>query len=191
MPTEIQEDQTFTKITAADPVLSNRQFESCKFISCDLANANLGGMLFIDCLFEDCNLSQANVANTGFQHIKFKQCKLNGLNFSKSLDFLMEMYFDNCVLDKAIFYQKKNKRTTFRDCSMIATDLTEADLSDCKFHNCNMDRAVFDQTILKNADLSTSYNFIIDPDNNDIKKAKFSVHGLPGLLVKFGIEVKG
>jgi len=72
---------------------------------------------------------------------------------------------------------------------MIATDLSEADLSDCKFHNCNMERTVFDQTILRNADLSTSYNFIIDPDNNDIKKAKFSVHGLPGLLMKYGIEI--
>jgi len=105
----IQEDQTFTKISAADPVLASRQFEGCKFINCDLANANLGGILFIDCLFEGCNLAQANIANTGFQHIKFKQCKLNGLNFSKSQDFLMKMFFDDCVLDNVVFYQKKNK----------------------------------------------------------------------------------
>jgi uncharacterized protein YjbI with pentapeptide repeats len=72
---------------------------------------------------------------------------------------------------------------------MIETDLTEADLTDCKFDNCNLHRAFFSQTVLKNADLSTSYNFIIDADNNDIKKAKFSVHGLAGLLVKYDIKV--
>ena len=53
-----------------------------------------------------------------------------------------------------------------------------------------MQRAFFDHTILKNADLSTSYNFIIDPDNNDINKAKFSVHGLAGLLAKYDIVIR-
>ncbi|MFI5160802.1 MAG: pentapeptide repeat-containing protein [Sphingobacteriales bacterium] len=191
MPPEIQEDQTFTRLTATDPVFTHRQFENCKFVNCDLANANLSGILFIDCLFEDCNLSLANVSTSGFQHIKFKGCKLSGLNFSRSQDFLMEMHFDNCILDNAVFYKKKNRKTTFRDCSMIETDLTEADLTDCKFDNCNLHRAFFSQTILTNADLSTSYNFIIDPDNNVIKKAKFSVHGLAGLLMKYSIEIKG
>jgi len=189
MPPEIQEDQTFTRITATDPVFSSRQFENCKFVNCDLANANLGGILFIDCVFEDCNLSIANVSNTGLQHIRFKHCKLSGLNFSRSLDFLMEMHFDGCILDNAVFFKKKNKKAVFKDCSMVETDLTEADLTDCKFENCNLQRAFFDQTILKNADLSTSYNFVIDPDNNDIKRAKFSVHGLAGLLAKYDIKV--
>lgn len=186
---EIQEDQTFTRITVSHPIFNSRQFENCKFVNCDLSNANLGGILFIDCVFEDSNLSLANMSGTGLQHIRFKHCKLSGLNFSRSLDFLMEMHFDNCILDNAVFYKKKNKKAVFKDCSMIETDLTEADLSDCKFDNCNMQRTFFDQTILKNADLSTSYNFIIDPDNNDIKKAKFSVHGLAGLLVKYDIKV--
>jgi len=72
---------------------------------------------------------------------------------------------------------------------MVETDFTKADLTDTTFGNCNLSRAFFDGTVLKNADLSSSYNFIIDPDNNDIKKAKFSVQGLPGLLVKYGIRV--
>jgi len=185
----ILEDQTFTKITAADPVLACRQFEYCKFMSCDLASADLTNILFIECIFEDCNLSLANMSGTGLQNIRFKNCKLNGVNFSRGLDFLMEMHFEGCVLDKAVFYKKKNKKAVFKDCSMIETDLAEADLSDCKFDNCNMERASFDQTRLKNADLSTSYNFIIDPDNNDIKKAKFSVHGLAGLLAKYDISI--
>ncbi|HVS94543.1 MAG TPA: pentapeptide repeat-containing protein [Mucilaginibacter sp.] len=189
MSASIHEDRTFTKITAADPVLASRQFEYCKFISCDLSGADFSNILFIDCVFEDCNLSLANLSNAGLQNIRFKNCKFSGVNFGRSLDFLMEMHFDGCNLDNAIFYKKKNKKAIFKDCSMIETDLTEADLSDCKFDNCNMHRATFDQTILKSADLSSSYNFIIDPDNNMIKGAKFSVHGLPGLLVKYGIEV--
>ena len=72
---------------------------------------------------------------------------------------------------------------------MIETDLTEADLTEAKFENCNLNRAFFEHTILRGADIRTSYNFIIDPDNNDIKKAKFSMHGLQGLLAKYDIKV--
>ena len=72
---------------------------------------------------------------------------------------------------------------------MIETDFTEADLSDCKFNNCNLKNAFFSRTVLKNADLSSSYNFIIDPDDNIVKKAKFSLHGLPGLLAKYDIRI--
>ncbi|WP_419802798.1 hypothetical protein [Mucilaginibacter sp.] len=39
------------------------------------------------------------------------------------------------------------------------------------------------------ADFSSAYNFSIDPENNRIKKAKFSVAGLPGLLEKFGLKI--
>jgi len=189
MPPEIQEDQTFTRIAAANAVFANRQFENCKFVNCDLSSANLGGILFIDCVFEDCNLSLANMSNAGLQNIRFKHCKLSGVNFTKSVDFLFELHFEGCILDNAVFFRKKNKKAIFKDCSMVETDLTEAELSDSKFDNCNLHCAFFSQTILTGADLSTSYNFIIDPDNNTIKKAKFSVHGLAGLLVKYGIVV--
>ena len=188
MPGEIQEDKTFTKIKA-DDIAALQTFENCTFLACDFSNANLGGKLFADCRFEDCNLALANVNDTGLQNIRLKHCKLSGVNFTKSRDFLFEMHFENCILDNAVFFKKKNKKAVFRDCSLIETDFTEADLTDVKFENCNLHRAFFERTALKNADFSTSYNFIIDPDNNDIKKAKFSAQGLPGLLAKYDIRI--
>jgi uncharacterized protein YjbI with pentapeptide repeats len=188
MTDNIREDETFTKIKA-DDMRGIQTFENCRFVSCDFSYADLQNILFIDCRFEDCNLSLANVSNTGFQNINFKHCKLSGVNFSKSRDFLFGLHFDNSILDNAVFFKKKNKKANFKDCSMVETDFTEADLTDVKLDNCNLLRAFFDRTILKNADLSTSYNFTIDPDNNDIKKAKFSVQGLPGLLAKYDIKI--
>lgn len=185
------EDQTFTKITADLFRGGNRTFEQCKFISCNLANAYLDGIIFIDCVFEDCNLLLLSAGDTGWQNVVFKRCKVSGVNFSKSRDFLFEVHFEGCILDNAIFYQKKNKKARFTDCSMIETDLTEADLTDAKFINCNLDKAFFSRTILKNADLRSSYNFTIDPDENIIKKAMFSLHGLPGLLARYDIKIEG
>jgi uncharacterized protein YjbI with pentapeptide repeats len=187
---EIIEDQIFTKISTEE-VTSYKQFEHCRFVNCDFSYANFGGIVFMDCAFEECNLSVVKLADSGLQNIVFKYCKLSGADFSKSRDFLFEASFDNCNLDNAIFYKKKNKTAKFTNCSMVETDFTEADLTDVEFISCNLNRAFFDRTVLKNADLRTSYNFTIDPDNNDIKKARFSVHGLPGLLSRYDIRIEG
>jgi len=191
MVPEIIEDKTFTKITAADIVGLKRTFENCKFISSDLSYADLSRMVFINCQVEACNLSLIKLSDTGLQDVQFNDCKLSGADFSKSVDFLFEVNFTNCILDNAIFYKKKNKGAKFTDCSMVETDFTEADLTDAHFNNCNLNRAFFNRTILKNADFRTSYNFIIDPDINNLKKARFSVHGLPGLLAKYDIRIEG
>ncbi|BAU56041.1 pentapeptide repeat-containing protein [Mucilaginibacter gotjawali] len=191
MTPDIIEDETFTKISAAAIVGHKRTYENCAFVNCDLSYAHLSGMVFIGCRFEDCNLSLAQLADTGLQDLHFKDCKLSGADFSKSRDFLFEVNFENCILDNAIFYKKKNKGAKFKDCSMVETDFTEADLTDAHFNNCNLNRAFFSRTILKNADLRTSYNFTIDPDNNNLKKARFSAHGLAGLLAKYDIRIEG
>jgi len=190
MVPEIIEDKTFTKVTAETIAGPKRTFENCKFINSDLSYADLSGMVFISCRFEGCNLSLVKLSDTALQDIQFKDCKLSGADFSKSRDFLFEVNFNNCILDNAIFYKKKNKGAKVTDCSMVETDFTEADLTDVQFINCNLNRAFFNRTTLKNADFRTSYNFIIDPDINNIKKARFSVHGLPGLLAKYDIRVE-
>ncbi|WP_295669281.1 pentapeptide repeat-containing protein, partial [uncultured Mucilaginibacter sp.] len=106
---DIIEDETFTKISAAAISGHKRTYENCAFVNCDLSYAHLSGMVFIGCRFEDCNLSLAQLADTGLQGLRFKNCKLSGADFSKSRDFLFEVSFENCILDNAIFYKKKNK----------------------------------------------------------------------------------
>lgn len=191
MPSQLIEDKIFTKITAETLSGYNSTYENCSFVNSDLSYADLSSITFVNCSFEGCNLTLVRLSDTGLQDIRFKDCKLSGADFSKSRDFLFEVKFDGCILDNAIFYKKKNKGAKFTDCSMIETDFTEVDLTDAAFVNCNLNRAFFSRTILKNADLRTSYNYTIDPDTNMLKKARFSVHGLPGLLAKYDIRIEG
>lgn len=51
-------------------------------------------------------------------------------------------------------------------------------------------RAVFQQTNLEKTDFTTAYNFVFDPESNRMRKARFSVYGLPGLLEKYGLEIE-
>jgi len=48
---------------------------------------------------------------------------------------------------------------------------------------------VFENTILEKVDFSTSFNYSIDPEMNKIKKAKFSLPEVIGLLNKYDIEI--
>jgi len=49
--------------------------------------------------------------------------------------------------------------------------------------------ATFDKATLEKADFRTAINYSIDPTNNRIKKAKFSLLGVVGLLDKFDISI--
>ncbi len=190
MSLEIIEDEAFVKIPASRIEGSKNAFENCTFTNCDFSNAHFYASVFTGCRFEGCNMHLISLSEAGLQDVKFKDCKLSGVDFSKCRDFLFEVNFENCILDNAIFFKRKIKGTIFKDCSMMETDFTEADLTDAKFLNCNLNRAFFDRTILKNADLRSSYNFTIDPDNNNLKKTRFSLHGLPGLLSKYDIKIE-
>jgi hypothetical protein len=50
--------------------------------------------------------------------------------------------------------------------------------------------ALFDRSVLEKADFTSAVHYRIDPNINQIKKAKFSLEGLPGLLSAYQIEIK-
>ena len=182
----LQQDQTFEKIH----VLEGYKYENCRFVNCDFSRASFAGIVFIDCEFDQCNLLLVETDDTGMQDVKFSNCKLSGVNFGKCREFAFGVSFSYCVLDNAVFYKRKMKGIKFIECSMLETDFTECDLTSAMFQNCNLQNAFFEKTILRQSDFRSSYNFIIDPDKNDIRKAKFSLYGLPGLLMKYGITVE-
>lgn len=70
-------------------------------------------------------------------------------------------------------------------------DFTECDLAGAMFSECDLARATFDNTNLEKADFRSSYNYSIDPEKNRMKKAKFSLTGVVGLLDKYDIVIDG
>jgi fluoroquinolone resistance protein len=113
-----------------------------------------------------------------------------GLNFSLCNDFLFEASFLNCNLDYCSFFQKKMKKAKFSDCSMKEADLAEVDLTMAVFQQCDLENASFAGTLLEKADFRTAKNYILDPENNIIRKARFSYPGVIGLLAKYNIEIE-
>jgi len=105
-----------------------------------------------------------------------------------NLDFPFRLTVANSII--LHFTKQKLSRQFSKIRNYKEIDFAEADLSNSLFDNCNLLQAVFDHTILEKADFRTAYKYSIDPEINRIKKAKFSVAGISGLLDKHGIEIQ-
>ncbi len=115
---------------------------------------------------------------------------LLGLHFDDCNPFGIEFGFQNCILNHASFFKMKFKKTVFKDCQLIETDFSECDVTSSTFDNCDLSGATFDATNLEKADFRTSFNYIIDPEINKIKKAKFALPEVLGLLSKYDIVIE-
>jgi fluoroquinolone resistance protein len=185
----IIEEEEFSGIAFTRENLQKGEYEGCSFVNCDFSEVHLSNFDFVDCTFEDCNLSNVKVSNTAFKQAKFKNCKLLGVNFGECNPFLFSVSFEDCFLKLATFYKLKIKATKFKNCNLQEADFTEADLTASLLDNCDLAGAIFEKTILEKTDFRSSFNFSIDPELNRLKKAKFSLNTIGGLLDKYNLEI--
>ncbi len=189
MEANLQEDKKFEQLDLSEQKVTNKEFVACEFVNCNFSKANLSNNDFVDCYFKGCNLALVQFSNTGLKNVQFSQCKLMGIDFSKCNTFLFSVGFENSQLDYSVFFQKKMKKTSFKDCSLKEVDFSEVDLSMSVFQNCDLLNASFNRSILEKTDFRTAYNFGIDPELNKMKHAKFSTEGLSGLLSKYQLDI--
>ena len=93
------------------------------------------------------------------------------------------------MLQLSSFYKLKIKKTIFKSTKLEEVDFTETDLSGSVFENCDLHKTIFQQTILQKTDFRTAINYSINPEENNIKKAKFSLPDVVGLLNNYDIEI--
>jgi len=184
------EDQTFETIDFKAKPPAKGHYDHCTFIHCDLSSVNLSEIIFVDCLFTGCNLSMAAVSATVFRDVRFADCKMLGVRFDQASTFGLACRFEGCILDHSSFYATKMKKTAFTRCQLRQVDFTECDLSQAVFDGCDLADAMFERTVLEKADLRGAINYSIDPAVNRVKKARFSLEGVRGLLGKFDILIE-
>ncbi|MEO7444902.1 MAG: pentapeptide repeat-containing protein [Ferruginibacter sp.] len=169
----------------------HEEYENCSFTGCDFSEANLSTIKFYECRFIDCNLSLAILVNTLFREVNFSGCKMLGLKFENCRQATSSLSFERCNLSHASFYQANGKKTIFKNCMLLEVDFVNADFSGASFDESDLSGAVFENTILIKTDFSSAFNYTINPGVNRVKKAKFSLPGLPGLLAQYDLDIVG
>lgn len=183
-------DQTFSKQDYTKFPLTKGEYEQCVFVNCDFSDSDISEISFSLCEFRGCNMSMTKVRSTSLQNIIFKDSKMLGIQFDICNQFLLEFSFENCLLNFASFYAMKIPKTIFKNCSMQEVNFTGTDMSGGIFENCDLTKAIFDRTNLQNADFTSSYWYLINPEENTLKKARFSLSGIPGLLSKYDVIIE-
>jgi len=169
--------------------LEEREYENTLFSNCDFTNSRLNGVEFIDCTFENCNLSNASLEAASLKNCTFIECKMLGLSFSQTRDFGFEIHVQHCNLSFVSFDKKKLYKSSFQNCNMEGVNFTQADISKSKLSHCNLVDALFSNTNLSGVDFRTNTNFIIHPEANNIKKARFQSQDLARLLTAYNIVI--
>lgn len=186
---EYIKDQSFKKTDFTGLDVSD-EYDHCQFINCNFTESNMSEARFSNCEFLYCDLSLAKLHKTSFQDVLFRECKMLGIRFDVCNKLVLSFRFEDCNLSHSVFYQLKIKKTSFIHCKLKEADFNLCDLSESVFEDCDLERAVFNYTNLEKADLRSAFNYSIDPENNRIRKAKFSIEGVRGLLDKYGIIIE-
>ncbi|MFC2186085.1 pentapeptide repeat-containing protein [Fulvivirgaceae bacterium LMO-SS25] len=190
MNKQLIEGETFSNINYTENLLAKGDYENCQFTNCNLSSVDLSNINFTECTFDSCNLSMCKLGNTGIKDVTFNDCKMLGLHFQNCNEFLFEIEINNCQLNLSSFYRRKLKKTNFRNSVLHEVDFAEADLSMAVFDNCDLQGAIFENTILEKVDFRTAKNYSINPELNRIRKAKFSIPEVVGLLNKYDITIQ-
>lgn len=183
-------EQTIERQVYTDSPPEAMEYENCIFKQCDFSRSDLSGKKFFECEFTDCNLSMAVLHNATIRDCRFKDCKMLGMLFEKCSDFALSFSFDNCILTHSSFYGRKCRNTIFRKCQLHECDFSGSDLSGSSFAECDLLNARFEQSVLDKCDFRGAFNYRIDPELNRMKKARFSLEEVPGLLSRYDIVIE-
>lgn len=190
MQIDLVEDKVFEKQDFTTERLPAAHYEYCTFKNCNFSEGYLSNIRFLECHFIDCNLSSTNISGSTFQDVTFNGCKLLGLHFETSNPFGFAVHFKNCQLNHSSFYQMDLKYVQFSNSKLISTDFTKSDLSKSHIDGCDLQGAIFLNTNLEKVDFRNATNYNIHPGENKVKGAKFSLDGVAGLLVAYGVEIE-
>lgn len=182
--------QTFDQTTEPPDEWSLHEFEKCTFRKIDLSGASFVKSNFINCHFDECNLSKVNVGFTKFDEVAFVKCRLAHVDFGHCNAFGFSVSFQACNLDFTVFLNRNLKKIRFDTCSMKEAHFLRCDMTGAVFVECDLELAKFGENNLSQADFTSSYNIRLNPDDNKLKKAKFSLRHLPGLLSKYDLDIR-
>ena len=115
---------------------------------------------------------------------------MTGASFSACNRYAFNASFKECQMQYVSFQGLNLTGFRFSSCRIVEADFGQCVLKKAIFDNCDLDRSFFVQCNLEETDFRTAYHLVLDPSQNKMKNARFSLQGLPGLLTQYGIQIE-
>lgn len=167
-------------------IIENKEFDSCIFTGCQMAETGFRYCHFHDCIFEQCDLSLAHFDHCYFQNTIFRKTRLVGIDWTK-LEWRKNtlqpiFHFHQCNLSYGNFFGCLLKGCTFLECMLQEADFAEADLSAVNCQHSDFSKARFLHTNLTDADFIDAQQYNINAATNVLKRTKFNLPEAVALL---------
>lgn len=183
------ENREFKSENFSKKSLENQAFSSCTFTSCDFSEAVLWNARFASCIFTNCNLSLVKLDGCRLQEVRFIDCKIVGADWFKCEKLFFSVDFERCLLQFCNFSDLQMKNRSFLESKMLENTFTDTSLKGSDFGGTKLTGTVFHNCDLSNADFSSAAEYDIDPQTNNIKKAKFSLPEAVSLIKGLGVTI--
>ncbi len=184
-------DQVFNTLQLDGILLASSEFFDCVFSECSFVESVFHKCRFINCAFQGCDLSLAQVVESDFTAVRFENSKAIGINWAQASwpisGLGKPISFIKSAISHSTFIGLTLKGIQIKDCIAIDVDFREADLSRAIFTGTDLSESMFNNTNLSEADLSQARNYLIDPAQNVLKEARFSLPEAMSLLYNMDI----
>jgi len=185
----LYEEADITGLDRPGAELAAVELYGCTIRGAKLGEATLRRWVFEACTFTDCDLSNAVFAECTFQGCKFEGCRLIGVDWRAASPLTFDVTFHGCTMTYGVFTGLNLADLECIECDCAEVDFTEADLRRSRFAGTTLRGAIFSQTRLEQADLSRALEDFVDPLENRVAGAKFSMAATIRLAGRFGISV--
>ncbi len=187
------QDESFREIILDGAQITRSQFYDCTFTECSFAETELLKCRFSNCVFEGCDLSLMRVTDSAFSDTRFLDSKVLGVNWTLA-DWSTNLFgegliFQTCSINHSTFLGLQLKGISIVDCVASNVDFRETDLSQSNLSGTDFSESLFNQTKLIEADFRRAINYDINPSQNPLTKAKFSLPEAMSLLFSMDIEL--
>lgn len=181
--------ETFNKLVLTEETIESIVFDECEFIDCLFTGCKFEKCRLLNSKFEKCDLSNIVPMNSEFREVKFTGCKAIGIDWTRASK-IKELNFSESLLNYSNFRLLKLPKTVIKKCEVKDVDFIETDLKGGNLKGSDFENSTFFKTDLSGVDFTNAKNYIIDINNNTLKKTRFSLPEALSLLSNLDIIVE-
>ncbi len=181
--------ESFSGLNLADETVKEIMFEQCTFENCSFVTCTFERCRFLTCKLTGCILSAITPTNTRFEDVTFISCKAIGVNWTRAME-TRKLRFKDSQVNYSNFRFTKLPDLSMINCEAKESDFIEADLKGAVMKKTDFQNTRFFHSNLAEADFREAVNYSIDPAQNTLKKTRFSMPEVMGLLDSFDIIIE-
>jgi len=189
------DDEQFIEVNLERTRVVSSEFHDCIFTDCAFVESILEDCVFINCTFRRCDLSLIQVPGGRFAGTRFEECKMIGINWTQAdwsgTRLSSPISFSKSILNHSTFIGLNLSKMQMKGCTAVNVDFREANLTLADFANSDLSDSLFTSTNLTKADFRGTRNYRINPAENTITRARFSLPEAMSLLYSMDIDLTG